>query len=346
LSLKDRQAVDQILDPLKAMGVVENVPLGVPSPASSPAFVVWRDSKPRVVVDLRRVNSKLHMDAYPLPRQDDIFNAMGGATVFTILDIVKSFFQQKIAPEDRWKTAFVTQHRGHEQMTASSMGLATTPAFFQHRMEQIFGPYLWKFVLVYIDDVIIFSKTFDQHVKDLTIVLRLLRNSGVTLSLAKCRFAQSSLAALGHHVSRLGLATTDQKIAAVKALEFPTDLSQLEISVGYFGYYWKFIDHYAAVERPLQVLKTRGLKGAPTGKRHLHKGSEIKAILAQALTTISDDPLLQECKTAWEALKTMLCEAVALAFPDFDKPFILYVDGSKERGFGAALHQISDDGIE
>jgi hypothetical protein len=92
LSPRDRHAMDNILDPLKEIGVVEDVPLSKPARAASPAFVVWRDSKPRVVVDLCQVNTKLFLDRYPLPRQEDIFDTIGGATIFSVLDIVKSFF--------------------------------------------------------------------------------------------------------------------------------------------------------------------------------------------------------------------------------------------------------------
>lgn len=346
LSPKDRAAIDKILDPLKEMGVVENVPLGKPCPAASPAFIVWKNGKPRLVVDLRRVNTKLYSDAYPLPKQDDIFDALGGSTVFSVLDMVKGFFQQKIAPEDRWKTSFVTPHRGHEQLTVSTMGLSTSPAFFQHRMEKLFGKYLWQFVLVYIDDVIIFSKTVDDHIRDLSIALRLLRDSGVTLSLPKCHFAQPSLAALGHHVSRLGLTTTADKLAAIRDLEFPTTLRHLEIGIGFFGYHRKFVDHYAAIERPLQVLKARGFKNAPRGKRQRHQHAPINRFLDQPLSDLADDTLLQECRSAWEQLKESLCTAAKLRFPDFEKKFKLYVDGSKERGFGAGLYQFLDDGTE
>jgi hypothetical protein len=166
--------MDAILDPMREEGALEDVPLGNPSPAASPAFVVWRNGKPRVVVDLRRVNTKLRLDAYPLPKQDDILSALGGSTVFSSLDLVKSFFQQTIATEDRWKTAIVTQHRGQEQFTVATMGLAITPAFYQHRMEVLFSEYLWKFVLVYIDDIIVYSRTVEKHIQDLSKVLSLL----------------------------------------------------------------------------------------------------------------------------------------------------------------------------
>jgi hypothetical protein len=97
------------------------------------------------------------------------------------------------------------------------MGLAITPSFFQHRIEELFGPYLWRFVLIYIDDVIIFSKSINQHLHDLDAVLSLLDASGVTLQLSKCHFAQPLVQALGHNVSRLGLSTLEDKVAAVRS---------------------------------------------------------------------------------------------------------------------------------
>jgi hypothetical protein len=92
MSRKDMQAFDEITDPMRANGSLEPVPLGQPLPVASPAFVVWRNGKPRVVIDLRRVNTKLKLDAYPLPRQDTILSALGGATIFSSLDLTKSFF--------------------------------------------------------------------------------------------------------------------------------------------------------------------------------------------------------------------------------------------------------------
>ena len=225
LSRKDREEMDKILNPLRDEGVVELVPLGQPSPAASPAFVVYnKDGKPRVVVDLRWVNSKLYIDAYPLPRQDTVLQALGGSVIFSALDMTKSYFQQGIAPEERWKTAFVTAHRGHEQLTRATMGLAVSGSFLQHWMEQVFGRYLWRFVAVYIDDTIVYSATPEQHLHDLGVVLRLLNASGVTLNLSKCDFAQPSVRLLGHTVSRLGLSTPDERAEAIRALAFPTNL--------------------------------------------------------------------------------------------------------------------------
>ena len=342
LSMKDRMAMNGLLDPLREAGIVEPVPLGQPSPVSSPAFVVWRDGKPRVVVDLRRVNSKMHTDAYPLPRQDTILSTMGGASVFSILDMTKSFFQQRIKPQDRWKTAFVTPHRGQEQLTVSTMGLCSSPGFFQHRMELLFGKYLWKFVLVYIDDIIVFSTSVQAHIKDLAIALNVLKSSGVTLQLSKCRFAQPGIKALGHWVDRLGLSTMDEKVEKVRTIKFPESLQQLENGLGFFGYYRKFVKNYAGIVRPLQVLKTRGFKGSPPDKKGRRHFASNSAVIHTGVTDIE----IKQAKDAWEQIKDCLYKAPVLAFPDFNKPFILYVDGSKEMGFGAALHQIGADGLE
>jgi hypothetical protein len=115
------------------------------------------------LVDLRCVNLKLFPDAYPLPQQDDVLQAMGGGIVFSSLNITKGFFQQPIRPQDHWKTAFTTPHQGLEQLTVSTMALASSPRFFQHCMEGILARYLWNFVLVYINNIIIFSRSTDDH---------------------------------------------------------------------------------------------------------------------------------------------------------------------------------------
>ena len=340
LSRKDKDAMDSILDPLLKDGRIVKVPLGTPSAAASPAFVVWKGEKPRVVVDLRKVNTKLYPDAYPLPKQDQILGALGGSIVFSSMDVTKGFFQQPIDPEDQWKTAFVTPHRGHEQLTVSTMGLANSPGFFQHRMESLFGRFLWQFVLVYVDDIIVFSRSLGEHLQHLNQVLDLLEASGVTLALAKCHFAYPTLVALGHHVSRLGLSTVREKTDAIRQLAYPTDLRQLEIGLGFFGYYRKFVPGYSDIAQPLLRLKTEGFKGGPMKGRARQNYADNHS--QERGTFNFDGP----CQAAWDKLKERLCNAPTLAFPDFAKGFILYCDGSKERGYGAALHQIGPDQIE
>lgn len=337
LSKRDEEAIDAIIDPLVAQGRVKKVPLGQPSAAASPAFVVWKNNKPRVVVDLRRVNTAVYPDAYPLPKQDTILSALGGAVIFSSLDIVKSFFQQPIAEEDQWKTAFVSPKRGQEMLTVATMGLINSPGFFQHRMENLLAAYLWIFVLVYIDDILIFSKSIEAHLDHLGKALGLLEASGITLSISKCHFAFPSIQALGHHVSRLGLGTVQEKTDAIRQLLFPENLALLEVAIGLFNYYRKFVEWFAAICLSLTNLKTKGFKDAPIKGYGREKHAQ-----NTLLRNLATEEELRTCQEAFEELKTRLCNAPILAFPDFARAFILYVDGCKKKGFGAALHQLDE----
>jgi RNase H-like domain found in reverse transcriptase/Reverse transcriptase (RNA-dependent DNA polymerase)/Integrase zinc binding domain/Integrase core domain/Chromo (CHRromatin Organisation MOdifier) domain len=349
LSRRDRLEADKILDPLVEEGCVEPVPLGQPSAAASPAFIVWNKNKPRLVVDLRKVNTKLYPDAYPLPRQDDVLGALGGSTIFTSLDMQKSFFQQNICAQDRWKTAFVTPHRGQEQMRVAPMGLAVTPGFFQHRMEVLLKEFLWNFVLVYIDDIVIFSRTPEEHLGHVDQVLDKMQTSGVSLSVKKCHFGYPSIDLLGHHVSRLGYTTEAKKSEAIRNKKFPTTLQQLETGVGFFNYYRKYVDHFADIIAPLNQLKTMGFRNAPNkGRQRDRYASKTEVLQVPNQRGVSDAQrrnLIRDAKAAWEKLKDILSREPILAYPDYARPFKLYVDGSHEHGFGAAIHQVQD-GVE
>ncbi|RAO67920.1 uncharacterized protein BHQ10_003932 [Talaromyces amestolkiae] len=125
------------------------------------------------------------------------------------------------------------------------MGLATAPSFFQQRMENILRSYLWKTVNVYVDGIIAFSRTQSEHLKHLDEVLTLLEASGLTLQISKCHFAYGSIKALGHHISRLGLATDEDKIRAIKELDYPKFLAELEMGLGLFNYYRKYCLGYS-----------------------------------------------------------------------------------------------------
>ena len=220
-------------------------------------------------------------------------------------------------------------------LLAATMGYLNSPGFFQHRMEELLSSYLWKFVLVYIDDVIIFSKNLMDHARHLGFVLHLLESSGITLSISKCFFAYPSVQALGHRVSRLGLSTLEEKIQAVKSLLFPATLQELEHAIGFFGYYRKFVEFFASICEPLVIVKTKGLKGAPVKGRLREQYTKSKALVGYVTPEE-----LEAAKKAFKELQHRLCTAPTLAFPDFSRGFILYVDGSRERGYGVAVHQL------
>jgi len=143
------------------------------------------------------------------------------------------------------------------------MGLANSPGFIQHRMESLLHKYLWRSVVVYIDDILIASVDTAIHLRDLEDVLSLLESSGITLSLAKCHWAQPSIKALGHRVSRLGLSTMEEKVVAIRHLEYPTNLADLECGLTFFGYYRKFVPNFAGIAEPLEALKTAGFRSVP-----------------------------------------------------------------------------------
>jgi hypothetical protein len=130
-------------------------------------------------------------------------------------------------------------------------------------MEVLLSQYLWQFVLVYIDDILIFSRSLEEHLTHLSVVLTLLESAGITLSISKCFFAYDSIQALGHQVSCLGLSTVQEKVEVVRNLVFPTTLKQLEHALGFFGYYHKFVKDYASVVEPLVKVKKKGFRQAP-----------------------------------------------------------------------------------
>ncbi len=130
-------------------------------------------------------------------------------------------------------------------------------------MERVLEKYLWKFVLVYIDDIIIFSPTLEDHLDHLNEILIILEKSGVTLSLSKSHFAYPNIKALGHHVSRLGISTMEEKIEIIKNLKFPKLLRELETGLGFFEYYRGFVPWYSFIEKPLVKLKTQAFKDPP-----------------------------------------------------------------------------------
>lgn len=345
LSRKDREVMDRILDPLLENGRIERVPLGDKNPIASPAFIVWNKGKPRVVVDLRKVNMRLLPNAYPLPTQQDVLQSLGGSTLFSSMDIQQGFFQQPIREDDRFKTTFGTPHRGLERFTVATMGLATSPGFFQQRMEEVLTRYLWQFALVYVDDIIIYSPGLGEHLKHLDRVFAALEASGVTMSLKKCHFAYPSVALLGHHVGRLGISTQEEKVEAIRNLAFPETLGELEGVVGLFNYYRDFVDFFADTIEALEALKTRLLRNSPrSGNQRASYTARTKVVGFE--DSIEYKSLVADARLAFDAIKQALINAPTRAYPDFKRPFILYVDASKQRGIGVALHQVGTDGIE
>ena len=305
-SPQKRVVIDEQIDKWFEQGVIEPSK----SPWSAPVVIAYRNGKPRFCVDYRKLNAVTIPDEFPIPRQSDILASLSGAQVLSSLDALSGFTQLELAEEDIEKTAFRT-HRGLFQFKRLPFGLRNGPSIFQRVMQSILAPYLWIFCLVYIDDIVIYSKSYEEHLNHLDKVLEAIENAGITLSPTKCHLFYGSILLLGHKVSRLGLSTHAEKVNAIMELERPRKLSQLQAFLGMVVYFSAFIPYYASVCAPLFQLLRKGCKW--------HWGVE------------------QE--HAFQAAKTALRSSPVLGHPMEGLPYRLYTDASDE-ALGCSLQQV------
>jgi hypothetical protein len=291
------------------------------SSTASAVVLVWQNQKWRFCVDFRQLNKVTTRDCYPMLRSDYIFSSLAGKRFFSALDAVKGYHQVEIAEDDRHKTAFIT-HRGLFQFKRMPFGLRNAPAQFQRMMDTILGSLRWEAALCYIDDVLVFSDTWEQHLAHLRRLFTSCKEAGLVFSKDKCRFAFSELKLLGLGLGRYGLFTLDDKVKAITDLAAPQTLGELYRLLGMFGYYRGFIRNYAKISRPLELLK-----------RSTNSGSGVDYNSKRPISW-SDS-----AQGAFDELKKRLCSAPILAHPKFDgRPFVLYTDASAE-AFGAVLTQ-------
>jgi len=288
-----------------------------PSPWASPVVLVRKkNGKLRFCVDYRKLNSITKKDAYPLPRIQEMLNTLAGSQWFSTLDLASGYWQVLMDKQDREKTAFITKY-GTYEFNVMPFGLCNAPATFQRLMDRVYKGIAWKFVVVYLDDTNVFSKTFDEHLKHLKIVFQRIRDAGLKLNIEKCNFWMKSLPFLGHIICEKGIAPDPTKIETVQKIQPPKNTTKLRSFLGLVGYYRQFIKNFSAIAQPLNQL--------------LHK----------------DEPYYWGSKQqqAFEKLKEKLVTAPVLAYPDFSKRFILATDASYY-GFGATLSQKDRDGKE
>ena len=236
----------------------ELVSKGFVRPSTSPwgapvLFVKKKDGSLRLCIDYRELNKVTIRNQYPLPRIDDLFDQLQGARVFSKIDPRSGYHQLKIRSEDVPKTAFKTRY-GHYEFLVMPFGLTNAPAVFMDLMNRIFQPYLDQFVIVFIDDILIYSCSKEDHKDHLRVVLQILRENQLYAKFSKCQFWLDSVAFLGHVISVEGVYVDPQKIEAIVNWKPPTNVTEIRSFLGLAGYYRKFVEGFSKLAAPLTKL--------------------------------------------------------------------------------------------
>jgi hypothetical protein len=224
------------------------------SPFSSSVLLVKKkDDTWRFCVDYCQLNAITIKGKYPVPIIDEFLDELSQASWFTCLDLRAGFHQIRIRVGEEYKTTFQT-HCGHFEFKVMAFGLTGAPGTFQEAMNSTLSPYLRKFVLVFFYDILIYSKTYEDHVQHICLVLELLDKDQWKVKFSKCTFAQREIAYLGHVISEAGVGTDPSKIAAIAHWPSPTNTKELRSFLGLAGYYRKFVRHFGVISKPLTEL--------------------------------------------------------------------------------------------
>ena len=312
-NMKNRTFLQEEITKMKPQGFTQKSI----SPWAAPIVIVEKKGgDKRFCIDYRKLNNVIKMDAYPLPRIDNLLESIRTSNWFTTLDLASGYWQVTVHPDDREKTAFITPF-GLYEFHVMPFGLCNASATFQRLMNYALQEFLGKFVLVYLDDIIIYSKTFEQHLDHVQQVFTALRNANLKIKLKKCFFCFSNIAFFKHIVGKNGIKPDPTKIEKVKNFPIPTDLTSTRAALELFSYYRKFIKDFSKIAKPITQL--------------LRKDESFQWGEKQ--------------QRAFEFLKEILIQAPIFHYPDFDKSFILYTDASGT-GLGAVLSQKREDGNE
>ncbi len=297
------------------------------SPYASPIVLVRKkDGSLRLCVDYRQLNSKTVRDNFPLPRIDETLDALYGAQWFSSMDLKSGYWQIEIEEADKPKTAFTTP-LGFYECNRMPFGLSNAPATFQRLMEQCLGDLNLTQCLVYLDDIIVFSSTFEEHLERLAAVFQRLQDYGLKLKPSKCQLFQAKVGYLGHVISSEGISTDPAKTEAIKTWPTPQNVADLRSFLGFAGYYRRFVKDFSKLAKPLHALTGGGATKKKKGKRPPPKPPEWS--------------WTEDCQKAFETLKEKLSEPPILAYADFSQEFLVHTDASGA-GLGAALYQVQD----
>jgi hypothetical protein len=305
VSYKQKEEVEKLIQTMLTDAVIRPSQ----SPYSSPAIPVKKnDGSWRLCIDYRDLNSQTIKNKFPIPVIEDLFDELCGANVFNKFELKSGYHQIRMREEDIHKTTFST-YFGHFEFTVMSFDLTNAPVTFQALMNKVFSPYLRKFVLIFFDDILVYSKSTEEHTDHLRQVLQTLREHSLIAKKTKCVFANSPVEYLGHIINGQGVATDPSKVETITNWPQPKYVTQLRSFFGLTRYYKRFILHYGLVCRSLHdLLKKDSFKYTP---QHI---------------------------IAFSTLKEKISNAPVLALPNFSLPFTLETDASGA-GVGGVLMQ-------
>lgn len=331
------QKLRETLDEMEQMEIIRKSS----SEFASPLVLVWKKNGDlRLCTDFRWLNARTVKDAHPLPHQADVLAALGGNALFCTMDLTSGYYNIPLHEEDKKFTAFSSPLGLHEY-NRLPQGLCNSPATFMRMMLTIFGDQNFMSLLCYLDDLLVFGKTEEECLQRLELVFQRLRDHNLKLSPSKCMFLRRSVKFLGHIISQDGVASDPMKVEAIVNVSekdlmevdgVTPSVGKIRSFLGMVIYYQHFIENCSMIAKPLFQLMTgrkRPRKGRGVGKR------------SGAIRKLTPADWTDECRGAFENLKTMLVNQVLLAHPDFSRPFILSVDASMS-GLGAVLSQVQE----
>ncbi|KAL0428120.1 UNVERIFIED_CONTAM: Retrovirus-related Pol polyprotein from transposon.6 [Sesamum latifolium] len=278
------------------------------SPWGAPVlFVKKKDGSMRLCVDYRQLNRVTVKNKYPLPRIDDLLDQLKGATTFSKIDLRSGYLQLRIAEKDIPKSAFHTRY-GHYEFLVMPFGLTNAPAAFMALMNRTFQEYLDRFVIVFIDDILVYSKNREEHEQHLRIVLQILKEKELYAKLSKCEFWVNQVVFLRHVISGDGVMPDPSKVKAVMEWRIPKNTTEVRNFLGLAGYYRRFVEGFFIIAGPLTKLLRKGVAFQWT----------------------------EQCQQSFDELKRRLTSTPILTLPSSSGGYVVYTDASKQ-GLGCVL---------
>ena len=276
-------------------------------------MVKKKDGSLHFCVDFRQLNAATVKDAHPLPRINDLLDALHGARWFSTLDLKSGYWQVPVMERDKEKTAFRTSSGKLYEFNQAPFGLCNAPATLSRLMDRVLSGLHWETCLFYLDDIIVFSSTWEEHLARLRQVFERLRHADLKLGAEKCAFTAKEVSYLGHRVTEEGLLPDSALLADIREILPPKTATEVRSFLGLAGYYRRYAKNFAAIAGPLHALTRK-----------------------DAVFHWSAD-----CQSAFNRLKMLLTTSPITAFPDFSQPFRLYTDASTA-GLGAIVAQVHE----